>query len=196
MFTGIITHTGTVESIKKTGDWVFTIATPAGFLRGVALGASIACNGACLTVIKKTAKSFTVQVSGETLARTTLGNWKTGTHINLERALRVGDELGGHFVSGHVDGLATLNESKKAGDSMRLTFISPQSLSRFIATKGSVTLDGVSLTVNEVKGDHFMVNLIPHTLKETTLGERKKGDFLNLEIDLIARYLARQKESE
>jgi riboflavin synthase len=194
MFTGIITHIGIVKNIEKTGDWVFSIDVPSGFTRGVALGASIACSGTCLTVIKKNAAGFAVQVSQETLARTTLGDWKKGTRINLERALKVGDELGGHFVSGHVDGLALLEECRNAGDSARLTFKAPKKLSHFIAPKGSVTLDGVSLTINEAKGDRFVVNIIPHTLEHTTLGARRPGDTLNLEIDLIARYLARLNE--
>ncbi len=194
MFTGIITHIGTIQSVRKTGDWIVTIAAP-GFTRGVVVGASIACSGVCLTVIKKDAKSFTVQVSGETLKRTTLGEWKKGACINLERALKVGDELGGHFVSGHVDGLATLISRKPVGDSAKLTFKAPAALSPFIAAKGSVTLDGASLTVNEVRGDMFAVNIIPHTLKQTTLGVRKVGDSVNLEIDLIARYLARLNEA-
>lgn len=210
MFTGIITHIGTVARIEKKGDWVIAI-TARGFTRDAAIGASISCSGTCLTVIKKTADSFTVQASSETLARTNLGGWKEGTQINLERALKVGDELGGHFVSGHVDGLARIEEMMSSKDSQvirlschsresgrgkakkdpRLDGADHVSLLRFIAPKGSVTLDGVSLTVNEVKGDGFSVNVIPHTLKATTLGERKRGDLLNLEIDLVARYLAR-----
>lgn len=192
MFTGIITHIGTVKHIEKSGDWIFTIAVP-GFTQGLAIGASVAHNGACLTVLSKDAGSFTVQASQETLNRTTLGSWKVGTHINLERALKVGDELGGHFVSGHVDGIAELVERKPEGDSFRLTFAAPASLSSFIAEKGSVTLDGISLTVNSVAGNQFSVNIIPHTLSATTLGACQTGDRLNLEIDIIARYLARLK---
>ena len=194
MFTGIISHIGIIESIKKTGDWVFTIATPPDFMRGVVLGASIACSGACLTVTSKTTKSFTVQASGETLRLTTLSTWAKGTRINLERALKVGDELGGHFVSGHVDGLAELVSRKQVDDSVKLTVKAPAALKLFVAAKGSVTLDGVSLTVNEVKGATFSVNIIPHTQEQTTLGDRKAGDRLNFEIDLIARYLKRFAE--
>lgn len=192
MFTGIITHTGTVKHIQKSGDWIFTIAAQ-DFTQGLAIGASVAHNGACLTVISKDADSFTVQVSQETLDRTTLGGWQEGQKINLERALKVGDELGGHFVSGHVDGLAKLVSKETAGDSFRLIFKVPQPLSLFIAEKGSVTLDGVSLTVNTVAENTFSVNIIPHTLSATTLGTCKAGDRLNLEIDIIARYLARLK---
>jgi riboflavin synthase len=194
MFTGIITHIGSVAEIEKKGDWRIRIAVR-GLTRGIALGASVACSGACLTVIDKDAGSFLVQASAETLSRTTLGNWKKGTRINLERALKVGDELGGHFVSGHVDGQAKADEVKRVGESRILVLSCQAALSRFIAPKGSVTLDGVSLTVNEVKGNRFTVNIIPHTLVHTTLGERRAGDILNLEIDLIARYLARFKEA-
>ena len=193
MFTGIITHIGIVESIEKTGDWRFVVGAK-DFNHHLALGASVAHSGVCLTVIEQAAESFTVQVSQETLSRTTLGEWKAGTRINLERALKVGDELGGHFVSGHVDGLAALEKVEPMGESWKMTFLAPRELAGFIAAKGSVTLDGVSLTVNEVSGDRFAVNIIPHTLTATTLGKRKPGDRVNLEIDLLARYLKRLKE--
>jgi riboflavin synthase len=186
MFTGIIMHRGEIRHIQKSGDWQFVIAVES-FTGDLAMGASVACSGTCLTVTEKTKDSFTVQVSAETLARTTLGHWSEGTNINLERALKVGDELGGHFVSGHVDGLAEIVNKTASGDSWRLTLRAPAVLSKFIAQKGSVTLDGVSLTVNEVQGNDFTVNIIPHTLTHTTLGQRKTGDTLNLEIDLIAR---------
>jgi riboflavin synthase len=222
MFTGIITHIGTIGRIRKTGDWAVTVEAK-GFTRGAGVGASVSCSGVCLTIIKKGADYFTVQASAETLARTTLGQWKEGARINLERALKVGDELGGHFVSGHVDGLAVIekigksreskvmwlschsresgNPSEKIISRQTALLLDPRlrgddgSLIRFIASKGAVTLDGVSLTVNEVKDGLFSVNIIPHTLKKTTLGERRQGDRLNLEIDLIARYLARLKEA-
>lgn len=189
MFTGIITHIGTVRRIEKSGDWTFTIGVE-NFTKTLAIGASVACNGVCLTVTKKGNYGFVVQASKETLARTTLGKLREGSKINLERALKVGDELGGHFVSGHVDGLARLDTREKVRDSTRLTFLVPRELRRFIAEKGSVTLDGVSLTVNGVAGSRFWVNIIPHTLSQTTLGARKRGDAVNMEVDIIARYLA------
>ncbi|HEU5046843.1 MAG TPA: riboflavin synthase [Rickettsiales bacterium] len=190
MFTGIITHIGIVNEIQKSGDWRFTIAVP-GFTQDLAVGASIACNGACLTAIARDEYGFSVQVSQETLARTTLGQWQEGERINLERALKAGDELGGHFVSGHVDGLAKLVKRENIGESLRLDLSVPTELNRYIAEKGSVTLDGVSLTVNETTDTGFSVNIIPHTQSATILGGRKEGDSLNLEIDIIARYLAR-----
>lgn len=193
MFTGIITQVGTVAAIDKTGDWKFVI-TAHDLTEGMTLGASIACSGCCLTVIAWDKDSFTVQVSQETLARTTLGTWKRGTKINLERALKVGDELGGHFVTGHVDGLAMLAASEVVGDSRRWVLEAPEELAKYIAEKGSVTLDGVSLTVNEVHGHEFVVNLIPHTQQSTSFAGVKVGDRLNLEVDILARYIARQKD--
>ena len=157
----------------------------------IALGASIACSGPCLTVIAIEPGVFTVEASAETLARTTLGEWTEGTPVNLERALRLGDELGGHLVSGHVDGVAQLVERRPEGDSIRFTIEAPAELARYIAPKGSVALDGVSLTVNEVEGARFGVNIIPYTLAHTSLGEARLGQRLNLEIDTIARYVAR-----
>jgi riboflavin synthase len=157
----------------------------------IALGASIACSGPCLTVVAIEPGVFTVEASAETLARTTLGEWTEGTPVNLERALRLGDELGGHLVSGHVDGVAQLVERRPEGDSIRFTIEAPAELARYIAPKGSVALDGVSLTVNEVEGGRFGVNIIPYTLAHTSLGEARSGQRLNLEIDTIARYVAR-----
>ena len=190
MFTGIITDLGEVSSIEGEGDPRFTIATRYDTSE-VPIGASIACNGVCLTVIAKAPGRFTVQVSAETLAKTTLGRWRTGTRVNLERALRVGDELGGHIVSGHVDGVATVESRRPENDSLRLVFTAPEDLARFVAPKGSVALDGVSLTVNEVEGRRFGINIIPHTQTATTLGALAVGDSVNMEIDMLARYVAR-----
>jgi len=190
MFTGIITDVGTVRAIEKRGDMRITVATryPLG---EVAIGASIACSGPCLTVVEKGNDCFSVDASAETLARTTVGSWRAGTRINLERALKMGDELGGHLLTGHVDTVATLTERRPEGDSLRLAFSVPEPFDRAIASKGAVAIDGVSLTVNEVDGNRFGVNIIPHTQRETTLGALQPGDRVNLEIDLIARYLAR-----
>ena len=157
----------------------------------VALGASIACSGCCLTVVGKNRKNFAVDVSAETLSKTNLGSWQTGTDINLEPSMKVGDELGGHIVSGHVDGLAIIESITPDGDSHRLKIRAPAELKHFIASKGSVSLDGISLTVNEVDDDVFGINVIPHTWQVTTLRHREPGDLLNLEIDLLARYVAR-----
>lgn len=194
MFTGIITDFGRVHRLRRgTGPedgCELTIAT-AYPVDEIALGASIACSGPCLTVIAIEPGVFTVEASAETLARTTLGEWTEGTPVNLERALRLGDELGGHLVSGHVDGVAQLVERRPEGDSIRFTIEAPAELARYIAPKGSVALDGVSLTVNEVEGGRFGVNIIPYTLAHTSLGEARPGHRLNLEIDTIARYVAR-----
>lgn len=192
MFTGIITHVGTVAAIDKAGDWTFTIHAE-GITEGLTLGASIACNGCCLTAIAWDRNGFTVQVSQETLSRTSLGTWQIGSKVNLERALKVGDELGGHFVTGHVDGLATLVAVVSENESQRWTLQAPESLAVFIAEKGSVTLDGVSLTVNNVEGARFFVNIIPHTQQSTNFHSFRVGDHLNLEVDILARYIARQK---
>jgi riboflavin synthase len=190
MFTGIITDVGAVRAVERRGDTRFTIATryPLG---EIAIGASIACSGPCLTVVAKGNDSFAVDASAETLARTNAGSWREGTRINLERALKMGDELGGHLLTGHVDAVATVKTRRPEGDSLRLTFAVPEPYDRAIASKGAVALDGVSLTVNEVEGPVFGVNIIPHTQAETTLRDVQPGDRLNLEIDLIARYLAR-----
>ena len=190
MFTGIITAIGTVKAIDKAGDWKFTIQTPWDCL-SIAMGASIACSGVCLTVIAKGDDWFQVAASKETLDLTTLSSWQEGTKLNLERALAMGDELGGHIVSGHVDGLAELVALESENDSHRLTFRAPDALSCFIAAKGSVTLDGISLTVNAVDDHLFYVNIIEHTWNETTLYQRQKGDNVYLEIDMLARYMAR-----
>ncbi len=201
MFTGIITDIGTikaVESRSKASDTRFTIACsydPA----TIALGASISCSGCCLTVTSldpyQGGCKFTVDVSAESLSKTTLGGWAEGTRINLERALKAGDELGGHIVSGHVDGVAEITAMRDEGGSRRFTFRVPDGLARFIAAKGSVCLDGTSLTVNEVEGSTFGVNLIPHTLEVTTWGLARPGNRINLEIDMLARYVARLNES-
>lgn len=199
MFTGIITDIGRVRSVKKRGDTRFTIAT-AYDPDGIDIGASIACAGCCLTVVERGRDGegnwFAVDVSQESLDCTTLGNWREGTRINLERALKAGDELGGHVVSGHVDGVGRIVDIRPEGDSLRFTFEAPQDLGRFIAPKGSVTLDGTSLTVNAVEdlksgGTRFGVNIIPHTQAVTTWGMVKPGDPVNLEIDMLARYVAR-----
>lgn len=193
MFTGIVTDIGRVAAVERRGDTRFEIAT-AWDTSDFALGASISCSGACLTVVAVRPGAFAVEASAETLACTTLGGWREGSAVNLERALRVGDELGGHIVSGHVDGVAKTVSRRPEGDSVRFTFEAPDSLARFVASKGSVALDGVSLTVNEVDGARFGVNIIPHTLSHTTLGELRAGDAVNMEIDMLARYLARQLE--
>ena len=194
MFTGIITDIGTVRSIEnQDGDWHIGIRTSYD-LAGVDIGASIACSGCCLTVVKKEADVFYVDVSGETLSKTSLSDWQEGTRMNLERALKMGDELGGHIVSGHVDGLAKLISIKEDNDSYRLSFEVPEDLKGFIASKGSVALDGISLTVNEVEDNRFGVNIIPHTWANTTLSDRREGDSIHLEIDMLARYMARMLE--
>ncbi len=193
MFTGIVTDLGRVRAVEARGDSRFVFET--GYdTADLAMGASVACSGACLTVVDKGAGWFAVDVSAETLSKTTLGGWQAGTPVNFERALKVGEELGGHLVSGHVDGVAPLVAAGEEGDSRRLTFEAPAELARFIAAKGSVTLDGVSLTVNEVEGRRFGVNIIPHTAAVTSLGGLAVGDRVNLEIDLVARYLQRLLE--
>lgn len=195
MFTGIITDIGVVRDISGDSQRRVVITTTYA-TDHIALGASIACAGACLTVVDKGSDKgsgdwFAVDVSQETLNRTTLGNWQQGTRVNLERALCAGDELGGHFVTGHIDGIAHIRNIENAGDCKVLTIEVPETLKGCIAGKGSVALDGVSLTVNTVSDNTFTVNLIPHTLQHTTFQDRKPGDTLNLEVDLIARYLQR-----
>ena len=190
MFTGIVTDIGTLREIRVGGDTTFIIGTKLD-TSDLALGASVACAGVCLTVIERGADWFAVQASAETLARSTLKDWRVGTGINLERALKAGDELGGHLVSGHVDAMAEIVDRRAEGDSQRFTFRVPDAFAAAIAPKGSVALDGVSLTVNEVQGNRFGVNLIPHTLAQTTFGAAKPGDRGNLEIDTLARYVAR-----
>ncbi len=193
MFTGIITDIGTVRAVSQAGDTRFEITT--GYDLGtVDMGASIACNGCCLTVIEKGPDWFAIQASAETLSKTTLADWGQGTRINLERALKIGDELGGHIVSGHVDGLGKIISITPEGDSKRFQFRVPDELARFIAPKGSVAIDGTSLTVNEVEGNVFGVNIIPHTQQVTTWGSMKVGQRVNIEIDMLARYVARLTE--
>jgi riboflavin synthase len=200
MFTGIITDLGEVRSIARAGDTRFEIATR--FEQAsMPIGASICCSGVCLTVVETGSAGdgrgwFAVTVSGETLSCTTLGDWRVGTVVNLERSLRVGDELGGHIVSGHVDGVGTIVSNIAEGDSRRFVFAAPPALARFIARKGSIAVDGISLTVNETDGPHFGVNIIPHTLDWTNLGRARPGDRVNLEIDMLARYVARLLERE
>ena len=194
MFTGIIQTLGTVVDIDaERGDPRFYIQSNFD-LNAVPMGASICHAGCCLTVVEKKGDVFAVDVSAETLSKTTLGAWKKGTIINLEPSLKVGDELGGHIVSGHVDGVATLVSITPDGDSRRLVIEAPEHLAKFIAPKGSVALDGISLTVNEVDGNQFGINIIPHTWEVTTLGDAQIGDALNIEIDLMARYAARLME--
>ncbi|MAU51306.1 MAG: riboflavin synthase [Roseovarius sp.] len=194
MFTGIITDIGRVVSVERRGDMRARIGTGYDTAR-IDIGASIACDGVCLTVVTLGPDWFAVDVSAETLSKTTLGGWTEGRRVNLERALRVGDELGGHIVSGHVDGVAEVIGRREEGGSTRLTFRAPGALARFIAPKGSVALNGTSLTVNEVSGETLGVNLIPHTQSATTWGEVAEGDRVNLEIDTLARYVARLAEA-
>jgi riboflavin synthase len=193
MFTGIVTDVGRVRHVEKRGDTHVVIATNYD-VSTIELGASVACAGVCLTVVDKgTVKDrwFAATASGETLSKTTLGSWKVGDGVNLERPMRVGDEFGGHIVSGHVDGIAEVKSILPEGESVRMVFEAPVALARLIAAKGSVALDGVSLTVNDVDGTRFGVNIIPHTQKVTTFGKLKPGMKVNLEIDLLARYVAR-----
>ncbi len=190
MFTGIITDVGRVVEIERRGDLRLTIETRFELDR-VAMGASIASNGVCLTVVEKLANAYKVDVSAETIAKTTVGDWIVGTKLNLERSLKLGDELGGHLVYGHVDGVAEVVSVTPDGDSHRWRFRVPQTLKRFIAAKGSVALNGVSLTVNEVEDDVFGVNIIPHTAEQTTFGLIGPGARINLEVDMLARYVAR-----
>lgn len=190
MFTGIITDIGELRAIRPGGDTVYVIGTKLD-TRDLALGASVACSGVCLTVIERGDDWFAVQASAETLARSTLKDWRVGSRINLERALRAGDELGGHLVSGHIDATAEIVERRQEGDSYRFAFRVPDAFAAAIAPKGSVALDGVSLTVNEVHGSCFGVNIIPHTLAQTSFGAAKVGDMVNFEVDMLARYVAR-----
>jgi riboflavin synthase len=194
MFSGIITDVGRVRRLSRasgTGGGLELTIAAAYDSAAIPLGASIACSGPCLTAVAVETGAFTVQASAETLACSTLGDWVEGTPVNLERALRVGDELGGHIVSGHVDGVARLIERRPEGGSVRFVIEAPSALMPYIAAKGSVALDGVSLTVNEIANDRFGVNIIPYTLAHTTLGDATPGRRMNLEIDPIARYVAR-----
>ena len=194
MFTGIITDIGTVQQMEQTGDLRARIATGYDTDR-INIGASIASDGVCLTVIALGAGWYDVQISAETVSKTNLGGWAVGHRVNLERALKVGDELGGHIVSGHVDGVAEVVAVVDEGDSTRVTLRAPADLARFIAPKGSVALNGTSLTVNDVEGCDFGINFIPHTKEVTTWGDVTVGDRVNLEIDTLARYVARLAEA-
>jgi riboflavin synthase len=196
MFTGIITAIGEIENVN---DGQFRIACPYDVVT-IALGASIACDGCCLTVTAVEARKaggsiFAVEASNETLSRTTLGRWTEGTKINLERSLKIGDQLGGHIVTGHIDGVAEILSVTPDGTSNRFEIAAPNALAPFIAEKGSIALDGTSLTVNRVESNRFTVNIIPHTLDVTTWGQKSAGDVINLEVDLMARYVARLNES-
>lgn len=194
MFTGIVTDVGTVSSAEQRGDLRLSIAT-AFDMSTVDLGASIACSGVCLTVVDKGADWFAVDLSAETVSRTAADLWQEGSKLNLERSLRLGDELGGHIVTGHVDAIASVVSADPEGDSLRLAVATSRALSPMIAAKGSITLDGVSLTVNDVQDGpettRFTVNIIPHTAEQTTLGSARPGRQLNVEIDVLARYLDR-----
>jgi len=203
MFTGIITDIGTITKLEQKGDLYARIAT-AYDVEQIDIGASIACNGICLTVTAKGTDAngnwFDVDISAETVAKTNINTgqraWRIGSRINLERALRLGDELGGHLVSGHVDTTATITKIEQSGDSSIITFEAPAEFARFIAPKGSVTLDGIALTVNNVDGASFDINLIPHTKAQTTWNDLQTGDIVNLEIDTLARYVARLAETQ
>jgi riboflavin synthase len=196
MFTGIVTDIGEITSVTsggQTGDRRFVVRTRHD-LKPVPIGASIACSGCCLTAIEKGADWFAAEASGETLAKTHLGEWRAGTRINLELSLKLGDELGGHLVYGHVDGLGKIVSMTPEGGSVRFVFEAPPDLARFIAAKGSIAVDGVSLTVNEVENDRFGVNIISHTQAATTFGQAKIGQRVNLEVDMLARYVQRLLE--
>jgi riboflavin synthase len=193
MFTGVITDIGKIKSLVKSGDLRVDISTNFN-MDEVAIGASIACSGACMTVVKKGVGEFSIDVSDESVACTNIGSWQVGTEINLERSLKLGDELGGHLVSGHVDGLAEVVSITPVGGSREIVFKAPEDLKLFIAPKGSVALDGVSLTVNKVNDNKFSINIIPHTWEKTTFRNLKAGSKVNLEIDTLARYVARLQE--
>ena len=198
MFTGIITGVGTVRRLRPLGegrDMRIEVASPWPDTGSIAVGASIACGGCCLTAVELGPDWFAVDASAETLSKTKLGDWREGSRMNLERSLRMGDELGGHLVSGHVDGLGRVESVVSENGSWRVTVDVPPGLARFIAPKGSVAVDGVSLTVNEVAGTRFGVNIIPHTWDVTTLGQLKPGQNVHIEIDMLARYVARLNDS-
>lgn len=190
MFTGLVQTIGTVRSVEKNGTDMRAVIESD--LKDLALGASVCCSGCCLTVTEITANRFAVDISAETLSKTNMGDWQAGSRVNLEPSLQLGDELGGHFVFGHIDGLAQIVSIEPDGESRRITIKAPVDLQGFIAPKGSVSLDGISLTVNAVESDTFSVNIIPHTWDATTLADRQPGDRLNIEIDMLARYVARQ----
>jgi riboflavin synthase len=197
MFTGIVTALGTVRAISPLGasaDMRLTIGAPWSATASIPIGASIGCSGCCLTAVEVGTDWFAADASAETLSKTTMGRWHVGTRVNLERSLCIGDELGGHLVSGHVDGAGETLSSTPEHGSTRWTFRVPPALSRFIAVKGSIAVDGVSLTVNEVSEDTFGVNVIPHTASVTSFGSLRPGDAVNLEIDMLARYVARLAE--
>lgn len=199
MFTGIVTALGTIRSIDPIGagkDMRLVIHAPWEDTASIALGASISCSGCCLTAVELGADWFAVDVSAETLSCTTMGTWTVGSQVNLERSLKVGDELGGHIVSGHVDGVGRTVSAVPENGSIRWTFQVPAELSRFIAEKGSIAINGVSLTVNAVRGDTFGVNIIPHTASVTSFATLKPGDAVNIEIDMLARYVARLAEAQ
>ena len=196
MFTGLVQDIGRVVAIENNGPGRRMAIETGLDLQKTPLGASMACSGCCLTVIKKEKNVFFTDISAETLKLTIISGWQVGSRVNIEPSLHLGDEIGGHFVFGHVDGLARIEEINPEGDSHRMTISVPQALACFIAPKGSVTLDGVSLTVNEVSRNSFGVNIIPHTWMHTTLGDRKSGDVLNIEIDMLARYVARMLNKE
>jgi len=191
MFTGIVQDIGEIAAIDKHGDWTVTVKAKRLPLTKLAVGASICCGGVCLTVIERSFDRFKVQLSRETLSKTTAMNWSVGSQLNLEPSLRMGDELGGHLLSGHVDGVAYVIEKHQDADSVRYRFEAPPEFVRHLAPKGTVGLDGVSLTVNEVIGREFGVNIIPHTQKVTTFGALEVGKPVNFEVDLIMRYVER-----
>lgn len=200
MFTGIVTDIGEIVSVEPggqgsgaPGDRRFVIRTKHD-LAPIAIGASIACSGCCLTVVEKSRDTFAVEVSAESLDKTHLGDWKVGSRINLELSLKLGDELGGHLVYGHVDGVGRIVSMTPEGGSVRFVFEAPPELARFVAAKGSVAIDGISLTVNEVDGNRFGVNVISHTQAVTTMGQARAGQRVNLEVDMLARYVARLLE--
>jgi riboflavin synthase len=198
MFTGIVTDIGEIVSVDpggKEGDRRFVIATKHD-MTPIAIGASIACSGCCLTVIEKKAGRFAVEVSAESLDKTHLGDWTVGSRLNLELSLKLGDELGGHLVYGHVDGVGKIASMTPEGGSVRFVFEAPPEVARFVAAKGSIAIDGISLTVNEVDGNRFGVNVISHTQAVTTLGQARVGQRVNLEVDMLARYVARLLEHQ
>ena len=201
MFTGIVTAVGEIREARQSGDLRAVITCPWD-PAGIAMGASIACSGVCLTVVDKGGVAgdawFAVQISAESVSRTVAGRWAEGTPLNLEQALKLGDELGGHIVTGHVDGVGTVVSITPEGDSLRFVIAAPAELAPYLAPKGSITVDGVSLTVNDVADQsdgtcHFMLNIIPHTAQVTTIGALKAGSGVNLEIDVLARYLQRMQ---
>ncbi|MBC7504745.1 MAG: riboflavin synthase [Sandarakinorhabdus sp.] len=198
MFTGIITDIGHIKAVQTRGDLRVVIGT-AYDTAGLSIGASVACSGVCLTVVAKAPGEFSVDVSGETTSRTAAGQWAAGRRLNLERALKVGDELGGHIVTGHVDAVGRIASVAPDGDSTRIAISVPKAIAPFVAPKGSICLDGVSLTVNTVTdsadGAEFTINIIPHTAQWTTFDTAKVGDEINIEIDVLARYLARMKQA-